>query len=182
MWKIFINKQNSSCKTKTFFIIFFSTNNSWCITIVNTNKTSRFHYYLHNIKISRLSTQLNIFTRYFLHWPSLVRKQKWLIEIRKGFIHKHFTYTFEWKKKRCWWKVLTVLIHIFLYDYDTFFLIWPKSWPHCQDIGPSYKRHIYQNQYNTIQCSCIFKLFYTWKCSCTGIFSLSELYTSHNVL
>ena len=143
MWKIFINKQNS-------FFLFFSPNNSWCITIVNTNKTLRFHDYLQNIKISRLSTQLNIFTTYFLHWPSLVRKQKWFIEIRKGFILKHFTSTFEWTKKRCWCKVLTVLIHIFLYDYDTFFLIWHKSWPHCQDIGPSYKRHIYQNQYNTI--------------------------------
>ena len=140
-------------------------------TIIYT--TSRFHDYLHNWTFSQ---------DIFLHWPSLVRKQKWLIEIRKGFIHKHFTSTFEWTKKRCWWKVLTVLIHIFLYDNDTSFLIWPKSWPHCQDIGASYKRHIYQNQYNTIQCSCIFKLIYTWKCSCTGIFSLSELYTSHNVL
>lgn len=107
--------------------------------------------YKQNIKISRLSTKHQDFTIIYTieHFHNIFFTLA-IFSKKAKVIYRDFTSTFEWTKKLCWCKVLTVLIHIFLYDYDTLFLIWHKSWPHCQDIGPSYKRHIYQNQYNTI--------------------------------
>ena len=76
----------------------------------------------------------------------------------------HRTSTFEWRKEYILYKVLPLLIHTILYDYGQYIVFKSdinrdhivKTLVHCvilQDgsqFVSSYKRCIYQNQYNTI--------------------------------